>query len=92
MIYIIYGPPDKIYKSSDEESWGYVKPVVKSRWGSRYSVKQEYLYFNFKLRKNRYSDNEYSLSRSETVVTNWDQAILSWRKGVVYRLDNPAEF
>jgi GWxTD domain-containing protein len=92
MIYIIYGPPDKIYKSSDEESWGYLKPVVKSRWGSRYSVKQEYLYFNFKLRKNRYSDNEYSLSRSETVVTNWDQAILSWRKGVVYRLDNPAEF
>ena len=38
MIYIIYGPPDKVYKTTEGESWGYKKPVVKSSWGSNYSV------------------------------------------------------
>jgi GWxTD domain-containing protein len=92
MIYILYGPPDKLYKATDEEKWGYRMPVVKSSWGTRYSVKEDYLYFTFKKRPNRFSDNEYSLNRSETVVTYWDQAVLSWRKGVVFRLDNPAEY
>jgi GWxTD domain-containing protein len=91
MIYIIYGPPDKVYKTSEGESWGYKKPVVKSSWGGRYSVTDDYLYFNFKKRDNRFSDNDYYLSRSETMVTFWDQAIASWRKGVVFRLDNPAD-
>jgi len=91
MIYIIYGPPDKLYKSADEESWGYRKPVIKSSWGTRYNVKEEYVFFTFKKRDNVFSDNEYSISRSETLVSYWDQAILSWRKGIVFRLDNPAD-
>ena len=91
MIYIIYGPPDKLYKSSDGESWGYRKPVIKSRWGSRYSVKEAYLFFDFKKRDNKFSDNEYSISRSETSVSYWDKAILNWRKGIVFRLDNPSD-
>lgn len=89
MIYVIYGPPDKVYKNPEGESWGYRKPVVKSSWGGRYSVKEEYLYFNFKQRESIFSDNDYYLSRNETLVTFWDQAILSWRKGIVFRLDNP---
>jgi GWxTD domain-containing protein len=92
MIYILYGPPDKLYKSTEEEKWGYRMPVVKSSWGTRYSVEDDYLYFIFKKRPNIFSDNEYSLSRSETLITYWDQAVLSWRKGVVFRLDNPAEY
>jgi GWxTD domain-containing protein len=92
MIYILYGPPDKLYKTTDEEKWGYRMPVVKSSWGTRYSVEEDYLYFIFKKRPNRFSDNEYSLSRSETVITYWDKAVLSWRKGVVFRLDNPTEY
>jgi GWxTD domain-containing protein len=91
MIYILYGPPDKLYKSNEEESWGYKRPVVKSSWGSRYSVKEEYLFFNFKKRENKFTDNEYSLSRSETVVSYWDQAVLAWRNGIVFRLDNPSD-
>lgn len=89
MIYIIYGPPDKVYKNAEGEAWGYRKPVVKSSWGGRYSVKEEYLFFNFKQRDNVFSDNDFFLSRNETLVTYWDQAILSWRKGIVFRLDNP---
>ncbi|MBK7628512.1 MAG: GWxTD domain-containing protein [Bacteroidales bacterium] len=91
MIYIIYGPPDKVYKTSEGESWGYRKPVVKSSWGGRYSVKEEYLFFNFKKKDNIYSDNDFFLSRSETLVTYWDKAISSWRKGIVFRLDNPED-
>ena len=92
MIFIIYGPPDKVYKTSEGENWGYRKPVIKSTWGGRVHLKEEYLFFNFKKKDNIFSDNDYYLSRSETPVTRWDQAILSWRKGIVYRLDNPEDF
>jgi GWxTD domain-containing protein len=89
MIYIIYGPPDKVYKTSDGESWGYKKPVIKSRWGGRFTITDSYLFFNFKKREDVYSDNDFYLSRSETLITFWDKAIASWRKGIVFRLDNP---
>ena len=91
MVFIIYGPPDKVYKSTEEESWGYRKSEVKSSWGTRYKVKEDYLFFSFKKRVNKFSDNDYSLNRSETVVSYWDKAVASWRKGVVFRLDNPAD-
>ncbi|MFA5819379.1 MAG: GWxTD domain-containing protein [Bacteroidales bacterium] len=91
MIYIIYGPPDKVYKTSEGERWGYRKPVIKSSWGGRYRVSEEYLFFNFKKKENLFSDNDYYLSRSETLVTYWDQAVSSWRKGIVFRLDNPED-
>jgi GWxTD domain-containing protein len=89
MIYIMYGPPDKVYKTTEGENWGYRKPVIKSSWGGRYHLKEEYLFFNFKKREDIFSDNDYYLSRSETLVTFWDKAVASWRKGVVFRLDNP---
>lgn len=92
MIYIIYGPPDKVYKTPEGESWGYKKPVIKSSWGYRYRVKEEYLFFNFKKKNSLFSDNDYYLSRSESLVTLWDQAVASWKKGIVFRLDNPEEF
>jgi GWxTD domain-containing protein len=91
MIYIIYGPPDRVYKTADGENWGYKKPVIKSRWGGRFTVSDSYLYFSFKKRENVFSDNDFYLSRSETLVTYWDKAIASWRKGIVFRLDNPKD-
>jgi GWxTD domain-containing protein len=89
MIYIIYGPPDKVYKTSEGESWGYKKPVLRSKWGGRFTISESYLFFNFKKRENAFSDNDFYLSRSETLVTFWDKAVASWRKGIVFRLDNP---
>ena len=91
MIYIIYGPPDKVYKTPDGESWGYKKPVIKSKWGGRFTVTDSYLFFNFKKRDNIFTDNDFYLSRSETLVTYWDKAVASWRKGIVFRLDNPKD-
>lgn len=91
MIFIIYGPPDKVYKTSEGESWGYKKSVVKSKWDGRFTVSDNYIFFNFKKRKSIFSDNDYYLSRSETLVTFWDKAIASWRKGIVFRFDNPKD-
>ena len=92
MIFLLYGPPDKVYKSPVEESWGYRKSEIKSSWGTRYQIKEDYLFFNFKKKDNKFSDNDYFLSRSETIGTRWDKAVLSWRKGIVFRLDNPSNF
>ncbi|HOO99972.1 MAG TPA: GWxTD domain-containing protein, partial [Bacteroidales bacterium] len=89
MIYVIYGPPDKVYKGPEGENWGYRKPVIKSSWGTRYKVQEDYLWFTFKKKAGTFSDNDYFISRSETLVTFWEQAINSWRKGIVFRLDNP---
>jgi GWxTD domain-containing protein len=92
MIYLIYGPPDKVYKSIDGETWGYRKPIVKSRWGTRYIIKEEYLYFNFKKKESIFTNNDYYLSRNETLVSFWAQAVACWKEGIVFRLDNPEEF
>ena len=92
MIYIIYGPPDKVYKTPEGESWGYRKPVIKSSWGGRYSVRKIISSLTSRKDDNLYSDNDYYLSRNETLVTYWDKAVASWRKGVVFRLDNPEGF
>jgi GWxTD domain-containing protein len=92
MIYIMYGPPDKVYKSIEGDVWGYRKQVVKSSWGGRYSVTEDYIFFTFKQRDNIFSDNDYFLSRSDALITQWDRAVSSWRKGVVFRFDNPDGF
>lgn len=90
MIYVIYGPPDKVYKTPGGERWGYLKKQIKKGWGIRYQVEDDYLYFAFSKRENPYSYNDYILLRSESVTSFWDQAIRSWRSGVVFRLDNPS--
>ena len=89
MIYIIYGPPDKVYKTNDGESWGYRKPVLRSRWGARFTVQDDYLFFTFKKKESIFSDNDFYLSRNESLITFWAQAVASWRRGIVFRLDNP---
>jgi GWxTD domain-containing protein len=91
MIYIIYGPPDRVYKTDEGERWGYRKPVIKTTWGTRYHIQEEYSYFSFSKKTNKFSDNEYTLNRSENSVTYWDQAVRSWRNGIVFRLDNPTD-
>jgi GWxTD domain-containing protein len=91
MMYIIYGPPDKLYKNPEGESWGYRKPPVKSRWGSRYKMEDQYLWFNFRKEKNIFSDKDFVLNRASTPISYWDIAVARWREGIVFRLDNPEE-
>jgi GWxTD domain-containing protein len=91
MMYIMYGPPDKVYKNTEGESWGYKLPPVKSRWGSGYTVQDEYLWFNFRRQKSVFSDNDFILNRAATPLSYWDIAVARWREGKVFRLDNPDE-
>jgi GWxTD domain-containing protein len=91
MMYIMYGPPDKVYKNSEGESWGYRLPPVKSKWGAGYTVADEYLWFNFRRQKSVFSDNDFILNRASTPVSYWDIAVARWREGKVFRLDNPDE-
>ncbi len=91
MMYIIYGPPDKVYKTNEGESWGYRKPLIRSRWGTRFTVQDDYLFFQFRKKESTFSDNDFYLSRSESLITFWAQAVASWRRGIVFRLDNPEE-
>jgi GWxTD domain-containing protein len=91
MMYIVYGPPDKIYKNTEGESWGYRKPPVKSRWGSRYKIEDQYLWFNFRKENNIFSDKDFVLNRAGTPISYWDIAVARWREGKVFRLDNPEE-
>lgn len=88
MFYIMYGPPDKVYKGPAAEQWGYKKPVIKSAWGTRVKVKEEYIWFGFRHNQGRFTTNDYYFVRSDA-PTFWDQAVSSWRRGIVYRLDNP---
>lgn len=89
MIFIIYGPPDKLYKNADGESWGYKLPKQKSRWGARFTVADSYLWFNFGKRRSIFTDNDYILNRATTPVSYWDIAVARWREGKVFRPDNP---
>ena len=91
MVYIMYGPPDKLYKNPEGESWGYRKPPVKSRWGSQYTVEDEYLWFNFRKQTSVFSDNDFVLNRAATPISYWDIAVAKWRDGKIFRLDNPEE-
>ncbi len=92
MIYMLYGPPDILQRTIDTEKWGYKLPATKSKWGARYSIESRYIWFTFTRKYNIFTENDYSLNRSQTPVSYWDEAVASWRRGKVYRLDNPKEY
>lgn len=73
IVYIIYGPPNAVYRSSSGEAWVY---------GSESSALS--YYFNFIHLDNPFSDNDYSLDRSSQYRYGWGQAIEAWRRGHIY--------
>ncbi len=73
MIYIVFGSPHAVYKSSDTESWTY---------GDANSALS--ITFNFTRVNNPFSDNDYSLSRAPIYETSWYRAIDTWRQGRVF--------
>lgn len=76
MIYIVYGPPSLIYKSSTSETWVY---------GEANNVLATTYIFEKMI--NTFSDNDYMLSRSPAYKGSWYQAVDMWRQGRIY-LDN----
>jgi len=72
MIYVIFGPPQSVFKSKDEESWIY-------KDNSYYSP----LNFSFKRMLHPWCENEYELFRSVNYRNIWYSNIEAWRKGRV---------
>ncbi len=73
IIYIVYGPPNKVYRSSAGESWIY---------GDENSSLS--YYFNFVRVKNPFTENDFALNRMPAYRYGWGQAIESWRNGHIY--------
>ncbi len=70
MIYIIYGPPNDVYKSEEIIDWVYNRdltmPVIR---------------FSFYKVKNVFTDYHYTLLRKKNYDKNWNQSVELWRDG-----------
>ena len=73
IIYIIFGPPHMVYRSSKTEIWIYGEASAA-------------LSLNFSFIKviNPFTDNDYMLSRAPAYEPNWYRAVDMWRQGRVY--------
>ncbi len=73
MIYIIYGLPDYIYKSGEEERWIYHPDQMGPG-----------ITFNFEYMPNPFSLNHLVLNREKVKSSEWDQFIELWNSGEIY--------
>lgn len=73
IIYIIFGEPNVVYKSINSEIWIY---------GEENNLMS--LNFSFFSTDNPFTDNDYTLDRSEIYRASWYQAVDVWRQGRVY--------
>jgi len=69
MIYIIYGPPSTVFRSSTTENWIY---------GDASSLKS--INFMFYKVENPFTENDYMLSRSDLFRDSWYYAVSNWRR------------
>lgn len=69
MIYIIFGPPNSVYRSPYNETWYY---------GEDRNILSMTLDFNKTL--NPFTENDYTLNRSAEYKDVWYSAVESWRK------------
>jgi len=69
MIYIVFGPPNIVYRSDASESWIYGEE------NNFFSIT-----FTFTKMKNKFSDNDYSLQRAPIYKDNWFRAVDIWRQ------------
>lgn len=73
LIYIIYGPPNIIYRNKDTENW-------------IYGQEDNSLSTNFEFSKiqNPFTDNDYTLIRSINYKNSWFRSVELWREGRVF--------
>ena len=76
IIYIVFGPPTVVYKSSGAESWVY------GEQNNYLSVT-----FNFNRANNPFSNNDFQLQRSPIYKNQWYRNVDAWRQGRVSTLD-----
>lgn len=74
MIYIVFGSPTNLYKSKKDEIWVYGNEANPAA-----------LRFVFNKTANPYSENDYSLERSQFYKEAWYGAVEYWRQGNIYQ-------
>jgi GWxTD domain-containing protein len=70
MIFILFGPPDEVYRDEEKEEWVYQKVEDLPK-----------LSFSFMKVKNIFTDNHYVLVRSKEYERHWYRIVDMWRKG-----------
>ncbi len=70
MIYIVYGPPNVLYKNSDDETWIY---------GEENNINS--VSFVFVKAINPFADNDFRLQRSPAYKPSWMRTVDFWRQG-----------
>lgn len=76
IIYMIFGPPNMVYKSAQSEAWVYGEA-------------NNHLSVNFVFNKTQspFTQNNYMLRRSPNYKNPWYRAVETWRQGRVSALD-----
>lgn len=80
MIYIIYGLPDYLFKSGEEERWIYNPQGIGTG-----------IEFSFKYAENPFTFNHYVLDRDKLKVTGWDYEVEMWNNGEIIYFQNSVE-
>lgn len=73
LIYLIFGPPNIIYKNTASEHWIYGEEDNPASLGMTF----------YKV-ENPFTDNDYRLDRSPIYKSSWYSAVDMWRQGRVY--------
>ena len=73
MVYIVFGPPRRLYKTDNEETWVYFTKKGDPT-----------LEMTFKRIENPYTSNMYMLQRDEYLDGFWKEAVETWRSGEPY--------
>lgn len=69
IIYILYGPPQRVFRTGEAEKWLYGEE------GNPLSLR-----FTFLRVKNPFTLNDYSLSKSPTYKESWYNQVETWRR------------
>ncbi|MEZ5072231.1 MAG: GWxTD domain-containing protein [Bacteroidales bacterium] len=77
MIFILFGPPNRIRKTGTEEQWYYMS-----------RRKSSVVAFRFERRSDPFSSEAYEWIRTTESQSARTEAIQSWRKGRVYAMGN----
>lgn len=73
IIYIVYGKPNKVYRTEQVETWVYGEE------SNPLSVT-----FHFIKVINPFTDNDYRLNREELYKPSWYRSVNAWRDGRIY--------
>ncbi len=73
MVYVVYGPPEELKKTPEQEIWTYKNktdgtPIV----------------FTFNYQPNRYNLNNYQLQRSQSEGWRWTETVYTWTSGQIF--------